>query len=56
MTGAPVPGFEFVPFGDLAAIENAFKAKAEQFAAFIVEVVQGEGGVFVSPKGYLKVK
>jgi predicted acetylornithine/succinylornithine family transaminase len=40
-----------VPFGDLAAAERAIDAET---AAFIVEPVQGEGGVNVPPEGYLR--
>lgn len=56
--GAPVEGFEFVPYGNLDALEEAFQKHAsrrqEQFAAFIVEPIQGEGGIVVPPAGYLK--
>jgi len=40
-----------VPFGDLAAAERALDGET---AAFIVEPVQGEGGVNVPPEGYLR--
>jgi acetylornithine/succinyldiaminopimelate/putrescine aminotransferase len=46
-----VPGFVRVPFGDLGAAEAAIDGET---AAFIVEPVQGEGGIRVSPPGYLE--
>ncbi len=47
-----VPGCESVPFGDADALEA--KLKNKDVAAFIVEPIQGEGGVNVPPEGYLK--
>ena len=41
-----------VTYGDLEELESILKSKP--IAAFIVEPVQGEGGVIVPPKGYLK--
>ena len=41
-----------IPFGDADALEKVLKA--QNVAAFIVEPVQGEGGVNVSPDGYLR--
>jgi acetylornithine/succinyldiaminopimelate/putrescine aminotransferase/predicted amino acid dehydrogenase len=51
--GAPVPGFNYVPFGDLSALQAALELRPDFFAAFIVEVVQGESGIHVAPRGYL---
>lgn len=41
-----------VPYGELQPLEDALKAK--DVAAFIVEPIQGEGGIIVPPPGYLK--
>jgi putrescine aminotransferase len=47
-----LPGFERVPYNDLDALEQ--KIKTGDVAAFIVEPIQGEGGVIVPDAGYLK--
>lgn len=51
--GAPVEGFDFVPYGDVAALEEVLSERGEQYAALILEPVQGEGGIVVPPPGYL---
>jgi len=45
------PNLKFVPFGK---IEKAEEAMTDETVAVIVEPIQGEGGVHVSPDGFLK--
>ena len=52
--GAPVPGFRHIPYGDLEALESYLAEHAGDTAAFIVEPIQGEGGIVEPPQGYLK--
>ncbi|MFY0566588.1 aminotransferase class III-fold pyridoxal phosphate-dependent enzyme [Archangium lansingense] len=51
--GAPVAGFERIPYGDLEALRRVLEERGGQFAAFILEPIQGEGGIIVPPPGYL---
>lgn len=51
--GAPVPGFKSIPFGDLDALQEELENNGSEYAAFIVEPIQGEGGIVEPPFGYL---
>ncbi len=51
--GAPVPGFKSIPYGDLEALQEELENNGSGYAAFIVEPVQGEGGIVVPGAGYL---
>lgn len=46
-----VPGFIYVPFGDIEAVRKAIDSET---AAVMIEPIQGEGGVRMPPAGYLK--
>lgn len=49
--GPFTPGFDVVPHGDLAALEEAI---GDETCAVMLEPVQGEAGVMVPPDGYLR--
>ena len=45
------PGLTTIPYGDADALERAITPRT---AAFLVEPIQGEGGIVVPPDGYLR--
>ena len=49
--GPYMPGYETIPYNDLAALEESFQDK--NVCAFMVEPIQGEAGVVVPDEGYL---
>jgi len=50
--GPYTPGFIFIPYNDLSALEKALEDK--NVVGFLVEPIQGEAGVVVPDEGYLK--
>jgi acetylornithine/succinyldiaminopimelate/putrescine aminotransferase/predicted amino acid dehydrogenase len=49
----PLAGFAQIPFGDVDALAGELAAHPDHYAAFIVEPIQGEGGIVEAPPGYL---
>jgi len=48
--GPFTPGFRLIEYGNLQALKEAIN---ENTAAFLVEPIQGEGGIIIPPEGYL---
>ena len=49
--GPFAPGFDIVPYGDIAALEAAITPET---VGFLIEPVQGEAGVVMPPQGFLR--
>jgi len=49
--GPFTPGFKIIEYGNIKALQEAIN---ENTAAFLVEPIQGEGGIIIPPQGYLK--
>lgn len=52
--GPFTPGFVKIPYNDLNALEETLKNDSANIAAFLVEPIQGEAGVYVPDENYLK--
>lgn len=48
-----MPGFEIIPYNDVAALKMKLESDAN-IVAFMVEPIQGEAGVVVPDDGYLR--
>jgi ornithine--oxo-acid transaminase len=52
--GPLTPGFIHIPYNDVNALEKVLEDHGKNVAAFLVEPIQGEAGVYVPEEGYLK--
>jgi acetylornithine/succinyldiaminopimelate/putrescine aminotransferase/predicted amino acid dehydrogenase len=50
---APAPGFIKIPYNDIEALRLVLEENNDNVAAFIIEPVQGEGGIIVAQSDYL---
>jgi len=49
--GPLLPGFDYAPYGDLAAVKKLID---KDTCAILIEPVQGEGGIRIPPAGFLQ--
>lgn len=52
--GPLTPGFIRIPYNDVNALEKVLEKDGKTIAAFLLEPIQGEAGVFIPDDGYLK--
>lgn len=51
--GPYTPGFESIPYNDIASLKTLIEEKADRIAGFMVEPIQGEAGVFVPDDNFI---
>ncbi|MFZ0389560.1 MAG: ornithine--oxo-acid transaminase [Calditrichia bacterium] len=49
--GPLTPGFKMIPYGDTKALQESITPNT---AAFLIEPIQGEGGIIIPQEGFLK--
>ncbi|MDT8862339.1 ornithine--oxo-acid transaminase [Alkalihalobacillus sp. MEB130] len=49
--GPMLPGIKVIPYGDIHALKKAITPNT---AAFLIEPIQGEAGIIIPPRGYVK--
>lgn len=49
--GPMLPGIKLIPYGDIEALEAEITPNT---AAFLIEPIQGEAGILIPPKGFMK--
>ncbi|MDR2584764.1 MAG: ornithine--oxo-acid transaminase [Prevotellaceae bacterium] len=52
--GPLTPGLVTIPYNNTSALERVLEEKGQNIAAFLIEPIQGEAGVFMPDEGYLK--
>lgn len=52
--GPLVPGYIRIPYNDYDALEKVLDKYGKEVCAFLVEPIQGEAGIVIPEKGYLK--
>lgn len=51
--GPYTPGFESIPYNNIASLKTLIEEKADRIAGFMVEPIQGEAGVFVPDDNFI---
>lgn len=51
--GPYTPGFQAIPYNDIAALQEILEKEADTIAGFLVEPIQGEAGVFVPDEDFI---